>query len=72
MKGVKLQSLRRHYELLQMGKNERVADYASKIQVLVHMMKDYGEVMTEKLVIEKVTSTLTPQFDRDSCYTRIY
>lgn len=27
------------------------------------MMKDYGEVMTEKLVIEKVTSTLTLQFD---------
>lgn len=63
MNGVKLQSLRRQYELLQMEMNENITTYASKIQGLVHMMKNHGEVMIKKMVIGKVMRTLNLHFD---------
>ncbi|XP_050897776.1 FRIGIDA-like protein 4b [Lathyrus oleraceus] len=37
-----------------MEKNEKVIAYVSKIQGLVHTMKNYCEVMTKKMMIEKV------------------
>jgi len=63
VKSVKLQTLRRQYELLQMGDSEKIATYVSKIQNLVHLMKNCGETITDKMVIEKVMRTLAPQFD---------
>lgn len=61
--GVKLQSLRRQYELLQMEMNENITTYASNIQGLVHTMKNHGEVMIKKMVIGKVIRTLNLHFD---------
>jgi len=63
VKSIKLQTLRRQYELLQMGDSEKIAPYVSKIQNLVHLMKNYGESITNKMVIEKVMRTLAPHFD---------
>ena len=63
VKSVKLQTLRRQYELLQMGDYEEIAPYVSKIQNLVHLMKNCGETITDKMVIEKVMRTLAPHFD---------
>jgi len=37
--------------------------YVSKIQNLVCLMKNCGETIIEKMVIEKVMRTLTPHFD---------
>jgi predicted nucleic acid-binding Zn finger protein len=63
VKGVKLQSLRRQYELLQMDKSESIGAYVSKVQGIVHTMKSCGEVMTDRMIVEKVMRTLTPNFD---------
>ncbi|XP_058762247.1 uncharacterized protein LOC131635629 [Vicia villosa] len=63
VKVVKLQTLRRQYELLSMGKDEKVAEYVSKVQKLVHLMKSCGETLTDKMIFEKVMHTLTSHFD---------
>ncbi|CAJ2656906.1 unnamed protein product [Trifolium pratense] len=63
VKAVKLQSLRRQYELLQMDNNESIGSYASKVQALIHTMKSCGEEISEKMIVEKVMRTLTPNFD---------
>ncbi|GAU48263.1 hypothetical protein TSUD_405090 [Trifolium subterraneum] len=63
VKGVKLQSYRRQYELLQMDKNDSIGSYASRVQGLVHSMRSYGEEITERMMVEKVMRTLIPSFD---------
>ena len=63
VKVVKLQTLRRQYELLSMGEDEKVAEYVSKVQKLVHLMKGCGETITDKMIVEKVMRTLTSHFD---------
>ncbi|KAK2440388.1 putative mitochondrial protein [Trifolium repens] len=63
VKAVKLQSLRRQYELLQMEKSDSIGSYAAKVQSLVHTMKHCGEQITDKMIVEKVMRTLTPNFD---------
>ena len=42
---------------------ENVAEYVSKVQKLVHLMKGYGETITDKMIIEKLMCTLTSHFD---------
>src|ERR1044072_9867021 len=63
VKVVKLQTLRRQYELLSMGEDEKVVEYVSKVQKLVHLMKGCGETITDKTIIDKVMITLTSHFD---------
>lgn len=63
VKVVKLQTLRRHYELPQMRDNEETIGYVSKVQNHVHLMKGYGEVLTYKMIVEKEMRTLTYHFD---------
>ena len=63
IKVVKLQTLRRQYELLSMREDEKIAGYVSKVQKLVHLMKDCGETPNDKMVVEKVMRTLTSHFD---------
>ena len=57
---IKLHALRRQCELLQMGDFEKIAAYVSKIQNLVHLMKNCSETITDKMVIEKAMRTLGP------------
>ena len=59
VKGVQVKSLRRKYELVQMENNKTIAVYVLKIQGLVHKMKSYGEVMIEKMMIEKLIMSPT-------------
>ena len=63
IKKVKLQTLRRQYELLAMEETESVAEYFTKILTLTNQMKCCGEQIKEQLVIEKVLRTLTSKFD---------
>ncbi|XP_019432821.1 PREDICTED: uncharacterized protein LOC109339761 [Lupinus angustifolius] len=63
VKKVKLQTLRREYELLQMRDGDTIADYFTKIRSLTNLMKECGEVMRDQLVVEKVLRTLNPKFD---------
>jgi hypothetical protein len=43
VKKVKLQSLRRQYELLEMEENETLSDYFSRLVTLTNQMKNYGD-----------------------------
>ena len=62
-KKVKLQSLRRQYELLSMSDQETVADYFNIMQLLVNSMKTYRESLSDQMIVEKILRTLSPRFD---------
>lgn len=63
VKKVRLQTLRRQYELLSMEDQESAAAYFTRIRTLVNLMKTCGEKITDQLLVEKVLRTLTPRFD---------
>ncbi|XP_019459889.1 PREDICTED: uncharacterized protein LOC109359647 [Lupinus angustifolius] len=63
VKKVKLQTLRREYELLQMKDGDTIANYFTKIRSLTNLMKGCGEVMMDQSVVEKALRTLNPKFD---------
>ncbi|CAJ2647891.1 unnamed protein product [Trifolium pratense] len=63
VKKVKLQSLRRQYELLGMLDKESIGEYFTRLQTLVNSMKNYGEVISDVQIIEKVLRTLNPEYD---------
>jgi hypothetical protein len=46
-----------------MEKSDSIGSYAAKVQSLVHTMKHCGEQITDKMIVEKVMRTLTPNFD---------
>ncbi|XP_050917844.1 uncharacterized protein LOC127135070 [Lathyrus oleraceus] len=53
VKKVKLQSLRKQYENLNMNINEKVHDYISKVILIINEMKSCGQTLTEQVIIEK-------------------
>ncbi|KAK2383862.1 hypothetical protein QL285_071274 [Trifolium repens] len=63
VKKVKLQSLRKQYENLNMKNNEKVSEYISRMILITNEMKACGETLSEQVIIEKVLRSLTPQFD---------
>lgn len=63
VKVLKLMVLRWQNELLQMGEDEKIVGYVSKVQNLVHLMKGCGEVLTDNMITEKAMRTLTSHFD---------
>ncbi|RDX83677.1 hypothetical protein CR513_35377, partial [Mucuna pruriens] len=62
-KKVKLQYLRRQYELLSMTEQETITDYFNRIQVVTNSMRACDEAMTDSKIMEKMLRTLTPSFD---------
>lgn len=46
-----------------MGEDEKITGYVSKVQNIVHLMKDCSETLIDKMIIEKVMRTLTSHFD---------
>ncbi|GKV24984.1 hypothetical protein SLEP1_g34508 [Rubroshorea leprosula] len=63
VKKVKLQTLRRQYELLQMESSETVATYINRVLALTNKSKVYGEEYNEQAKVEKILRTLTPNFE---------
>ncbi|GAU39052.1 hypothetical protein TSUD_396570 [Trifolium subterraneum] len=63
VKKVRLQSLRRQYELLGMMDKESIGDFFTRLQTLVNTMKNLGDQISDQQVIEKVLRTLNSQFD---------
>ncbi|MCH94065.1 retrovirus-related Pol polyprotein from transposon TNT 1-97, partial [Trifolium medium] len=63
VKKVKLQALKRQYELLQMKNDEKVADYFTRLVTLTNQMKNCGDTLEEQEKVEKVLRTLTSKFD---------
>ncbi|XP_073223555.1 uncharacterized protein [Cicer arietinum] len=62
-KKIKLQMLRRKYELLQMENNEKMTNYFNRVQTITNQMKANGEVMTEVVIIEMIMMTQTQRYD---------
>lgn len=46
-----------------MGKDENVVGYVSKVHNLIHLIKGYGEIKSDRMVINKVMIILTSHFD---------
>ncbi|XP_019441169.1 PREDICTED: uncharacterized protein LOC109346174 [Lupinus angustifolius] len=63
LKKVRLQTMRRQYELMEMEMSKRIAQFFNKIISLMNQMKACGEVINDQTIIEKVLRTLTPNFD---------
>ncbi|WJX12170.1 hypothetical protein P8452_02697 [Trifolium repens] len=63
VKKVKLQALKRQYELLQMKNDESVADYFTRLVTLTNQMKNCGGNLDEQETVEKVLGTLTSKFE---------
>ncbi|CAL0320942.1 unnamed protein product [Lupinus luteus] len=63
LKKVRLQTLRRQYELMQMEVNEKVADFFNRVIDITNQMKASGETITDQTIVEKILRTLAPRFD---------
>ena len=63
LKGIKLQALRRQYEMMQMNEQETISEYLARMLALTNLMKSCGETMTDRSKIEKILRTLTEKFD---------
>ncbi|PNX80520.1 hypothetical protein L195_g036522, partial [Trifolium pratense] len=63
VKKVKLQALKRQYELLQMNNDETIADYFTRLVTLTNQMKNCGSTLGEQETVKKVLRTLTPKLD---------
>ncbi|XP_019427085.1 PREDICTED: uncharacterized protein LOC109335405 [Lupinus angustifolius] len=66
LKKVRLQTMRRQYELLQMEVNEKVVQFFNRIICLTNQMKACGEAIADQAIVEKILRTLTPNFDHGS------
>ncbi|RZC09022.1 Retrovirus-related Pol polyprotein from transposon RE1 [Glycine soja] len=60
---VKLQSLRKDFELLKMKESETVKDYYSKVKEIVNQMRAFGEDILDKKIVEKILITMPQKFD---------
>lgn len=46
-----------------MGKDAKIAGYVFKMHNHVHLMKGCGKVLTDNMIVKKITRTLTSHFD---------
>ncbi|GAU38400.1 hypothetical protein TSUD_52250 [Trifolium subterraneum] len=63
VKKVKLQALKRQFELLEMKSDEAIADYFTRMVTLTNQMKNCGSTLNKVEMVEKVLRTLTHKFD---------
>ena len=63
IKRVRLQTLRRQYELLPMETTETIDAYINKVIALINQMKTNGETHSEQAKVEKILRSLTPRFE---------
>ena len=63
VRAVKIQSLRRDFELLKMKESETVKDYYSKVKEIVNKMRAFGEDILDKKSVEKILITIPQKFD---------
>ncbi|XP_017406857.2 uncharacterized protein LOC108320025 [Vigna angularis] len=63
IKKVRLQSLKRQYELLSMEEQETIEDYIGRIQIVVNAMRGCEKIVKDKKIVHKILRTLTSQYD---------
>ncbi|KAI3507208.1 hypothetical protein L1887_22073 [Cichorium endivia] len=60
---VKLQTLRRQFETMNMKANETVQEYLAKASSTVTQMRAYGDKVSDEVVVAKVLRSLPSKFD---------
>ncbi|XP_019457548.1 PREDICTED: uncharacterized protein LOC109357948 [Lupinus angustifolius] len=63
VKKVRLLTLKRQFELMQMDERESIAEYLNRLRGLINQMKGCGETLREHHAVEKILRTLHPKFD---------
>nr|KYP45272.1 hypothetical protein KK1_033146 [Cajanus cajan] len=63
VRAIKLQIVRRNFELLYMKESETVKDYYSKIKEIVNQMRAYGENILDKKIVEKILISVPRKYD---------
>jgi hypothetical protein len=63
LKSVRLQTLIRQFELLQMESNEKIIEYFNHIQQVTISMKSCGEALTDHNIVSKIMRTLSSKYD---------
>jgi len=63
LKKMRLQALRKQYEVLTMEEEETISQYSNKVVNMSNQMAINGESVTDLMKIEKVIRTLAPIFD---------
>nr|KYP76789.1 Retrovirus-related Pol polyprotein from transposon TNT 1-94 [Cajanus cajan] len=63
VRAVKLQTLRRNFELLNMKESETIKDYYSKIKEIVNQMRAYRENILNKKIVEKILISVPRKYD---------
>lgn len=64
MRSIKLLTLKRDFQNLQMRENEAPKDYFSKVIEIVNQIKSLGKNLTDKSVCEKIFISLSPKYSR--------
>lgn len=67
MKKVCLQTLQGEFDFLCIRESESISDFGSRVMVVVHQIKCYGEMMEDVRVVEKIIRLLTTKFDYVVC-----
>ena len=60
---LKLQSLWRDFDSLEMKESESVCDFSSRVAEIVNQIKVCGDTIADKKVVEKVLRSLPQKFD---------
>ncbi|GAA0142680.1 hypothetical protein LIER_35617 [Lithospermum erythrorhizon] len=63
VKKVKLQTLRRQFELLQIESSEGMSKYIDRLLAITNDMRNCEEEITEQLKVKQILRTLTTRFD---------
>ena len=63
VKKVRLQTLRREFEQLEMKEKEVVADYFTRVLTLVNQLRQNGETVEEVRIVEKILRSLDRKYD---------
>ncbi|PON49075.1 hypothetical protein TorRG33x02_318760, partial [Trema orientale] len=63
VKKVRLQTLRREFDLLYMTETESVSDYFSRLLAISNQMKRNGEKLENITIMEKILRSLDPKFE---------
>lgn len=67
---IHLQTLRGEFKAIHMKEFELIADYSTKILVIVNQMKRKGEDVPNVHVIEKMLQSLDKKYDHSGCRNR--
>ncbi|XP_074362350.1 uncharacterized protein LOC141702590 [Apium graveolens] len=67
VKKAQLNRLRRNFEVLEMQRDEPVADYFSRVMIIANDMRNCGEDMHDSKIVEKILRTLTDKWNFIVC-----